>query len=310
MKFQILFISLITLMMSSALNAQESNIRTFTPSALLGKGQWDFKVFNNLYTENEGVDESSNISKRPMAYFYTSTFEIQTGVSTNKRVNVGIIANVKSNITNGFNDMGEIDNSNGLSELFTNQEGISRTGLTSIAPSIKYTPFESMGNFSIQSSFYIPLFEEESVLGVFLDRKSFIFENRIFYDRLLTEKIQLFLELDLNYQFGDSLSFEYDNELMRNVQSGGFSNDSFATPASVFISYFPSDNFTIYGMTQHYTLIDAGNNFSQNFTQSGVGAKYQISDALNAEILYTNFWRGASTGLGQTFNFGLRYLLK
>jgi hypothetical protein len=32
----------------------KSNIQTYTPSKLLSKGQWDIKLFNNLYTETRG----------------------------------------------------------------------------------------------------------------------------------------------------------------------------------------------------------------------------------------------------------------
>ena len=36
--------------------------------------------------------------------------------------------------------------------------------------------------------------------------------------------------------------------------------------------------------------------------------KYQLTKTLNVETLYTNFVRGNNTGLGQTFNIGLRAL--
>ena len=292
-------------------SSQDSNIRKYTPSKLLEKGQWDFKIFNNLYTENKGVDDNNNTSDFSRRYFFTTTFEVVHGVTESRRLNVGLIANLKSNVNNGMTE------ENGLGDVFAfaNKDGVSRSGLTSLAPTLRYTPLKNVGNFSVQSTFYIPLIDHETIIDgetgidIFLDRNSFIWENRIFYDRIVKEDFQLFLELDVNYQFGDSLSFEYDEESMNTVTEGGFANNSFVVPASVFFSWFPSDNFTLYAMTQHYTLIDAGNNFSQDFTQSGGGAKYQLTDELNIEFLYTNFWRGNSTGLGETFNLGLRYLM-
>jgi hypothetical protein len=77
----------------------------------------------------------------------------------------------------------------------------------------------------------------------------------------------------------------------------------------VFLSYFLSDNFTLYVNTQHYELFDLGNNFTQNYTLLGFGGKYQLNDSLNLELSYGNFVRGRDNGLGQTFNLGLRYLL-
>ncbi len=76
----------------------------------------------------------------------------------------------------------------------------------------------------------------------------------------------------------------------------------------VFLSYFPSSKFTVLGLVQHSQLIDAGNNFSQDFTALGAGIKYQLTNVLNIETLYTSFVRGNNTGLGKTFNIGLRAL--
>jgi len=76
----------------------------------------------------------------------------------------------------------------------------------------------------------------------------------------------------------------------------------------VFLSYFPSQKFTVLALVQHSQRIDTGNDFSQDFTALGGGAKYQLSKTLNIESLYTKFVRGNNTGLGQTFNIGLRAL--
>jgi len=59
-------------------------------------------------------------------------------------------------------------------------------------------------------------------------------------------------------------------------------------------------------LAQHSQRFSLGNNFTQNFTALGGGAKYQLTQTLNLETLYTNFVRGDDTGLGQTFNLGLR----
>ena len=75
----------------------------------------------------------------------------------------------------------------------------------------------------------------------------------------------------------------------------------------VFLSYFPSAKFTVLALAQHSQLLDTGGTeFSQDFTALGGGVKYQLTKALNIEALYTNFVRGTDTGLGETFNIGLR----
>jgi hypothetical protein len=54
--------------------------------------------------------------------------------------------------------------------------------------------------------------------------------------------------------------------------------------------------------------MDTGIDFEQDFTAIGVDGKYQLTKVLNIETLYTNFIRGNNTGLGETFNIGLRAL--
>jgi hypothetical protein len=61
-------------------------------------------------------------------------------------------------------------------------------------------------------------------------------------------------------------------------------------------------------LVQYSQLIDINNDFSQDFTAVGGGFKYQLTKELNIETLYTTFVRGNDTGLGQTFNIGLRAL--
>ena len=51
---------------------QGSNIQNLTPSKLIGKGQWDIKWFNNLYTETEDTF-SGDI---PRNVFFTSTLDL------------------------------------------------------------------------------------------------------------------------------------------------------------------------------------------------------------------------------------------
>ena len=91
-------------------------------------------------------------------------------------------------------------------------------------------------------------------------------------------------------------------------------------PASVFLSYFPTRKITIYAMTQHVhrftndiapqdpTVTDWV--IPANYTASGLGFKYQVLPNLNLELLYTNFWRGQNSGLGNTFNLGIKFLTR
>ncbi|WP_422349177.1 hypothetical protein [Flagellimonas sp.] len=272
-------------------NAQDqSNIQQYTPSKLIGKGQWDLKWFNNLYTQTESTFSDGT---EPRQTFFTSTLEAYTGVGNNKRWNVGAIFEFRSNVVA---DRGALE-----VFQFDGETGTARSGFTSIAPSVKFVPIASVSNFSIQSSFFIPLVDNETEdflpvngnNGVFLDQNGYIWQNRFFYDHTFPGgKWQLFTELNSELSFGD--------------KDKSFANNSLNLTPGVFLSYFPSSKFTVLALAQHSQRLDLGNDFTQNFTALGGGLKYQLTNALNVEALYTNFVRGENTGLGETFNIGLR----
>ncbi|WP_400070675.1 hypothetical protein [Zobellia russellii] len=260
----------------------QSNIQQYTPSKLIGKGQIDLKWFNNLYTQTKSTFSDG---KEPRQTFFTSTLEAYTGVGENKRWNVGAIFEFRSNV---IGDRGALD-----VFKFDGEDNTARSGLTSIAPSVKFVPFRSVSNFSIQSSFFIPLVDNETENGVFLDQNGYIWQNRFFYDYTFPgNKWQLFSELNSELSFGD--------------KEDSFANNSLNLTPGIFLSYFPSSKFTVLALAQHSQRLDLGNDFAQDFTALGGGAKYQLTNALNLEALYTNFVRGSNTGLGQTFNLGLR----
>jgi len=297
-----------------------SNIQQYTPSKLIGKGQIDLKWFNNIYTQTESTFTEG---KEPRETFFTSTLEVYTGVGKNNRWNLGLILEARSNV---------IDDRKTLDVFkFDGETGTARSGLTSIAPSVKFVPFKSVSNFSIQSSLFIPLVDNEQedgvreprlnndgspaldsdgnpiidqvVKSVFLDQNGYTWQNRFFYDYTFPgNKWQLFTELNSEFHFGKDAAGDNDG----NTIEGSFANNSLNLTPGVFLSYFPSSKFTVLTLVQHSQRIDLGNDFEQDFTAIGGGAKYQLSKALNLEVLYTNFVRGNNTGLGETFNIGLR----
>ncbi|WP_353779054.1 hypothetical protein [Winogradskyella sp. 3972H.M.0a.05] len=265
-------------------NNGKSNIQTYTPSKLLSKGQWDIKWFNNLYTQTESTFSDG---REPRQTFFTSTVDIFTGVSENSTFNVGLLLEFRSNVINDRNALDVFQ--------FDGEAGTARSGFTSFAPAVKFNPIKGVGNFTIQSAFHIPLVDNETEDGVFLDQKGFIFQNRFFYDYTFPgDKWQIFTELNAEYNFGD--------------KDESFANNSLNLTPGVFLSYFPSSKFTVLVLAQHSQRLDLGNDFEQDFTALGGGAKYQLSKVLNIETLYTNFVRGNNTGLGETFNIGLRAL--
>ena len=278
---------------------KKSNIQEFTPSKLLNKGKWDIKWFNNLYTQTEQTDARSKSTKVDRATFLTTSLEVFTGISENRRFNIGLIAQVKANT---FNGRGALDVLG-----FGNNKQDSRSGLTSVAPSLKIQPFKSLGNFSLQTSFYIPLFKDEPN-APYLDKRSYVWETKFFYDKTFAnDKLQFFGEIDLAYNFGENSN---DADPATENISERFANNSIFMPISAFLSYLPSSKATVYVNTQQAFLLDAGNDFAQNYTLVGLGGKYQVTEVMNIELSFAKFVRGNNfQGLGQAFNLGTRFLL-
>ena len=271
----------------------QSNIQTYTPSKLLKKGQWDIKWFNNLYTETKSTFTSG---EKPRETYFTSSIDVFTGISENNSFNIGLLVEIRSNVIDGRAALDVLK--------FDGERKTARSGITSIAPAIKFNPFKNVSNVTIQTAFHIPLVDNEKEESVFLDQKGFIFQNRFFYDYTFPSgDWQLFTELNTEFNFGKE-----DNEVSGTTLEGSFANNSLNLSPGIFLSYFPSSNFTILGLTQFLQRIDLGNDFSQNYLTLGGGVKYQLSRTLNIEALYTNFVTGTDTGLGQTFNIGLRAL--
>lgn len=275
---------------------EKSNVQEYTPSKLLKKGQWDIKFFNSIYTQTERTDQGSTSVTIPRETFFTNTTEIYTGISDNRRINIGFIFQVRSNTFGGA----------GALDVFNfKDDATSRSGLTTIAPSIRVQPFKNISNFSFTSSIYLPIFKDKAN-APYLDKRSVFWETKFFYDKTFgQDKWQVFTQADFGFNFGEKSE---DADADSNAGER-FANNSLFLPLGVFLSYFPSSKTAVYVNTKQAFLIDLGNNFSQNSTSVGVGAKYQLTDVLNLEGSFDKFVRGNNfQGLGQTFSIGLRAL--
>jgi len=272
--------------------------QTFNAGSLLRKKQYDFTIFNTLYTQTK-KDWLGVTFYGDRETFNTHLIQIMYGVSKNKRVNVGIDINIKSSGRS-------IDRSiNGISSafLYTNTDS-SRFGIPSIGLKLKVQPFKEVSNFSIQSTVQGPIVKAaEGITNVlyWADWERITWWNQFFYTKSF-DKFQVFAEFDMLFRFK-----------IYKEQIGMLD-----MPMSVFFSYFPTKKTTIYAMTQHVPRFT--NNYNPdittdwvipaNYTASGLGFKYQINRGLGIELLYTDFWRGRSNGLGSTFNIGIKYITK
>lgn len=268
-----------------SLNAQESNLQAYTPSILFGKGDWEFKSFQNIYTQTKAFDADGGKVDTGVGRqtWFTSINQFLYGL--NSKINIGADVWVK--------------NAN------YEQSGIaSRTSIVGFGPKIKIAPFNNLKRLSIQSTFLFPLGEElEGRPGeneVFLHNDGSLWLNQIFYDLQLSDQFQLFMQQAFWYQIVDN-SFRDNNYLQ--------------TQTSLFASYFPNQRWTLYAMSEYFPThyndaLQKGEGFFSYFVQSGIGTKYQlIPNLVELEFLYTNFWNGSEgQGAGETINFGIRVI--
>ena len=285
------------------LMAQENNLQNYTPSILFGKGDFEFKTFQNYYTQTRSFETAS--SKGPAGqrqHFFTSINQFLYGL--NSQINVGFDVWYRSTglPLQGFMDVdGDlIFERNG--ELRVRQSGVSLVG-----PKIKIAPFKKLSRLSIQSTYlFQTINDQENRLpesnrnGFFFTHDRSIWLTQFFYDKPFSDKFQLFFQQ----------AFWYSN-----VRDSFRQNNYLETQTSVFFSYFADSRWTIYGMTEyfptHYNDAEQRAEFASNwFVQSGVGLKYQLVPGLiETELLYTNFWLGSvGNGAGQTFNLGVRVI--
>lgn len=289
------FLSVLVCIQTLSAKAQ-SNVQTYTPSVLLQHKQIEAGVFNNFYTQEGFRDGNSEfVDLMQQQTYYTGMCQFSYGISRNSRVNLGLDVNLQSV------RLDPDPNSSMFRVLRFEDADFARTAVTNIGPRVKFRPFEKLAGFSVSSAFWIPLADSmESQPFLAWDR--FTWWNQFFYDQALGEKTRLFAETDLLFRFP-----RYADQTTRLM-----------LPTSVFLSYFPTERSTIYIMSQYAPEfvrlpnepIDGSsrNNYDSYFLQVGGGAKYQITDHIQLEFLYTNFAASQNAGAGATWNLGIKYI--
>ena len=285
-------------------NLDDFNLQTYTVGSLLGKNKFDFTLFNTLYTQNKNNWMGVTYTDLRET-FVTHLVQVTYGISKSKRINVGLDIN--------FRNTGKsVDTTySGIKSAFQYANTDStRVGITSLGARVKIQPFKKLSNLTFQSTFLVPTIEYPEGVDTssgapynryWADWDRFISWNQFFYAKTWG-KIQLFTEVDLLFR----------------IQKYKSQYTSMDLPLNLFLSYFPTKKITVYVMTQHVARFTNDANkalpktdwvIPMNYTASGLGLKYNVTSGLNLEFLYTNFWRGKNSGLGETFNLGIKYVM-
>lgn len=260
-----------------------ANDSRYVVSATIPKGNTEIKLFNNLYTQQTG--SNGNLTDR--STFFTSTFAALYGLTN--RFNAGIEVKYRR-VENTSTD-------NSAFQVFkSGQTESSRSGITGIGPKIRFAPFKSLSNFSIQSTLIFSTGDDLAGTNdlPYIDWNGPTFNTQLFNDFSIGNRFSLFTELDF---------------LIEDIGARDSHSNRFSTPATLIFSYFPNAKTTLYtigGFSPYYqTTFDY-------FIQGGVGGKYQINPNFEVELLYTAFTNRFlldTGGNAQTFNLGIRYNL-
>ena len=268
---------------------EEPNLQLYTPSSMLSWGQFEAKFFQQLYTQTHFFDPNGEaVPQNARTTYYSGIFNLVFGYSS--RFNFGVDAWLQSVLIDA--------ESSSPFQLFSFQSSpFSRTALTAVGPKIKYQPIPKLNGLTLQSSFLFPIAKDPQGRTngrPYLATENMLWWTQIFYTHMLANKLQLFTELDAYWSIN------------RGVHPSG--SGSFSTPASLFLSYFPTNRITVYGMNQFWGTLGE-DVFSSWWYQVGVGAKYRIADGFDLEFMYGRFLAGrAAAGQATALNFGVRFV--
>ena len=274
-------------------------------SSLLDKGDFEIKIFNNLYFQG-GRNAEKEVTDRYT--FFTITPQVLFGI--NKRLNVGFdmrFRSVLQDVLEGSSPFRALKFQK--TQIFQGPTdgyaGYSRRGMSAFGPKVKYLPFKNVKNVSFQHTFFIPTGSDLTGGADPADEKQFFdFDgfgllNQIFYDQSLGNGFSLFASSEV---FLENL-FDKNSSPYVHV------------PVKAIVSYFRG-RVTTYGIvdvTARWTdpfNSDITQRSFNPYAQVGAGVKYQISKRFEVETLLTKFFStglNANYGKAATINFGLRY---
>ena len=288
--FKLFVLILISLVTSSVL-AQETDdtrsLQEYTPSVLINEGQFEYKLFNNLYTQTQFFDESgSKKDAGERSSYFSSILNINYGISSNFTIGAEVwYKSVKIDDVNSspFNVL-----------MFTNST-TARSALSSVGPMIKFNPVKKWSHLSIQSTFLVNILsdpESKNLDQPFLDNNRHQWITKIYHDKIFANNFQIFTQLSTWVNIDKELSNE---------------NMGVAIPLDVFLSYFATPKLTAYWQNQIWPSF-GGDGLDSYFYQTGGGLKYLFWPNVELELLYTKFLFGENSGAGETYNLGIRIL--
>ena len=273
---------------------EKDNLQSYTPSTLLQEREIEFKLFNNLYSQNSYFDDDGDeIDEGKRSSYLSSIFSLLYGL--HQEINIGVDLYLKSV---------RIDESNSSPFAALGFGGgiATRTDIALVAAKVKTPLFRYFSSnpvlrdITLQGTFVLPVgsdLEGTNDPGEpFLEYDDAQVWLQLLYDAELSESFLVYTELGGFFRFD---------------QTGTVFN----TPVKVFLNYYLSSSSTFYipfEVNPTWGGADAASTWKDYYVQTGLGAKYLLLPNFEIEALYTVFPLGRIKGASATYNLGFRIL--
>jgi hypothetical protein len=259
------------------------NLQAYTPSTLLKPGEYEIKLFNNVYTQTAFYNDAGDRQdQNGRSTFYTGIINFLYGIKST--FNIGFDFYLKS-------VRYDLASASPFSVFKFSSGADARTDITQIGPKVKISPFSGLRSLAIQSTLLLPVASDlDGSQGnhPYLDVNGIQWWNQLFYDRPFLN--------DFLFYFEAGFFFRFDSPF-----------EDFYTPLKAFFNYYPTSRWTLY-LPVEFTPYWQDGSWNAYYGQGGLGTKYQFTPNLELELLYTNFLVGKNQGAGETFNLGLRII--
>ncbi len=261
-------------------DSRPKNANRYVVSSAIPQGGVEIKWFNNLYTQKVPPPTFSQESRES---YFTALINFVYGITD--RFNLGFDVR--------YRRISLHETPASPLKIFSFSDAArSRSALATFGPKVRIAPNANWPNFSIQSALWFPL-KSDLTAHPWLDWDGPTWWTQAFNDFDVGSDFSLFTELDILI------------EDMGQTEKGRLNR--FSTPITGIFSYFPTSVSTIYFLANLSPYWSPDLDY---FFQTGVGAKYQLSNQLEVELLYTYFTNDyiqEISARAATINIGVRY---
>lgn len=259
------------------------------PTPQLEESHWEFKWFNNLYTQTAYFDGNGQhqVALQRSSYL-GSLATAQYGYTP--QVMLGVNTALKSV---------RIDDSDASAWQilrFSNDKP-SQTALTRLGIFAQIIPYPEHPELIWVTTLSAPIRKHNEGDGdqsPWVDWADILFSNQVFFPLLASNSWRIDGE--------SQLLFRYDTATKA-------AQHEFSTPVKLQLSWQAHSLVSSYGVGEWAPTWGIEDLLTAYYSQVGAGIKWQALPELEIEILATLFPFGKHKGAGTTYNLGLRYLL-